>query len=86
MLNRYSKKFGFGIEKIRIRDGKNLDTGLRFWIRNTRIKNTGVADPDPGSGTFLTPKSGIQNRFFPDPGSQIHTFESLGTIFWVKIL
>ncbi len=28
-----------------------------------------VADPDPGSGTFLTPGSGIQNRFFPDPGS-----------------
>jgi hypothetical protein len=25
---------------------------------------------DPGSGTFLTPGSGIRNRFFPDPGSQ----------------
>ncbi len=30
-----------------------------------------VADPDPGSGTFLTPGSGIRNRFFPDPGSRI---------------
>ncbi len=32
-----------------------------------------VADPDPGSGIgcFLTPGSGIRNRFFPDPGSQI---------------
>jgi hypothetical protein len=30
-----------------------------------------VADPDPGSGAFLTPGSGIQNRFFPDPGSRI---------------
>ncbi len=30
-----------------------------------------VADPDPGSGTFLTPGSGIWNRFFPDPGSRI---------------
>ncbi len=43
-----------------------------------------VADPDPGSGAFLTPVSGIRNRFFPDPGSQTHIFESLETIFWVK--
>jgi hypothetical protein len=49
------------------------------------------ADPDPGSGAFLTPGSGIRNRFFPDPGSRIpdpgsqtHIFESLVTIFWVK--
>jgi len=28
-----------------------------------------VADPDPGSGAFWTPGSGIRNRFFPDPGS-----------------
>ncbi len=26
-----------------------------------------VADPDPGSGAFLTPGSGIRNRFIPDP-------------------
>ena len=45
---------------------------------------TSVADPDPGSGAFLTPGSGIRNRFFPDPGSQIHNSESLLTIFWVK--
>ncbi len=30
-----------------------------------------VADPDPGSGAFLTPGSGIRNRFFPDLGSRI---------------
>jgi hypothetical protein len=30
-----------------------------------------VSDPDPGSGAFLTPGSGIRNRFFPDPGSRI---------------
>ncbi len=30
-----------------------------------------VADPDPGSGAFLTPGSGIRNGFFPDPGSRI---------------
>ncbi len=40
--------------------------------------------PDPGSGAFLTPGSGIRNRFFPDPVSQSHIFESLVTIFWVK--
>ncbi len=28
--------------------------------------------------------SGIRNRFFPDPGSQTHIFESLMTTFWVK--
>ncbi len=34
-----------------------------------------VADPDPGSGAFLTPGpgSGIRNRFFPDLGSRIPT-------------
>ncbi len=30
-----------------------------------------VADPDPGSGAFLTPGSGIRDGFFPDPGSRI---------------
>jgi hypothetical protein len=32
-----------------------------------------VADPDPGSGAFLPPGSGIRIRdeFFPDPGSRI---------------
>ncbi len=39
---------------------------------------------DPGSGAFLTPGSGIRDRFFPDPGSQTHIFESLVTIFLVK--
>jgi hypothetical protein len=50
-----------------------------------------VADSDPGSGAFLTPRSGIRNRVFPDtacrisdPGSQTHTFQSFVTILWVK--
>jgi hypothetical protein len=30
-----------------------------------------VADPDPGSGAFLTPGSGIRNGFIPDLGSRI---------------
>ncbi len=43
-------------------------------IRKAILKPTlynSVADPDPGSGAFLTPGSGIRNRFFPDPGSRI---------------
>ncbi len=32
---------------------------------------TSFADPDPGSGAFLTPGSGIRNRFFPSLGSRI---------------
>jgi hypothetical protein len=40
-----------------------------------------VADPDPGSGAFLTPGSGIRNRVFPDPGSQDHILKSFLTIF-----
>jgi hypothetical protein len=43
-----------------------------------------AADTDPGSGAFLTPVSGIRERFFPDPGSQAHIFESLVKILWVK--
>jgi hypothetical protein len=44
-----------------------------------------VADPDPGSGAFLTPGSGIRKGFIPDPGSQTHIFEILvTTTFWVK--
>ncbi len=37
------------------------------------LVSSSVADPDPGSGAFLTPGSGsgIRNRFFPDPGSRI---------------
>jgi hypothetical protein len=51
---------------------------LRFTVFSS------VADPDPGSGAFLTPGSGIRNRFFPDPGSQDHIFKSFLTIFLVK--
>ena len=44
---------------------------------------------DPRFGAFLTPGSGIRNRFFPDPGSlipdpssQTHIIEGLVTTFW----
>jgi hypothetical protein len=41
-----------------------------------------VADPDPGSGAFLTPgpRSGIGVSQIPDLGSQIHISENLVTI------
>jgi hypothetical protein len=47
--------------------------------------NSSVADPDPGSGAFLTPGTGID--FLLDPGSRIpnlYVYESSMTIFWVK--
>jgi hypothetical protein len=54
--------------------------------------NYSVADPDSGSGAFLTPGSGMGK--YQDPGSGSgsgmnnpdHISESLETIFWVKIL
>jgi hypothetical protein len=62
---------------------------LRIKFCNHQRPGRSVADPDPGSYAFLTPGSGIRNRFFSgsrisDPGSQTHIFESLVTIFWVK--
>ncbi len=52
------------------------------------LTETSVADPGPGSGAFLTPGSEIRDpektysgSLIPDPGSQIHIFESLVTIF-----
>jgi hypothetical protein len=48
-----------------------------------------VADPDPGSGAFFTPGSGIDFFQFPDLGSLPRNVTlisvSLVTIFWVKI-
>jgi hypothetical protein len=40
-----------------------------------------IRDRDPGSGAFLTPGSGIRNRFFPDPGSLISDARSQTHIF-----
>jgi hypothetical protein len=61
----------------------DLDPDPSYQMKAQKLKKSSVADPDPGSGPFLTPGSGIRDRLFPDPGSQIHNFESL-TIFWVK--
>jgi hypothetical protein len=46
-----------------------------------------VADPNPGSGVFLT-SPGLVKKQDPDPGMNIpdHISQSLETIFWVKVL
>jgi hypothetical protein len=61
--------FELGIKtKINCRTPK---TKLRRFM--ILILQHSVADPVPGSGAFLTPGSGIRNRFFriPDLGSRI---------------
>ncbi len=40
-------------------------------LKKVSVPFPSVADPDPGSGAFLTPGSGFRNGFFPDPGSRI---------------
>jgi hypothetical protein len=71
LLNLYTKRL-LCTEKIYIRVYGLIEAVLRIRIR------------DSGSDAFLTPGSGIRTRFFPDPGSLTHIFESLVTIFWVK--
>jgi hypothetical protein len=57
---------------------------IRIQLNSFRIRITSVADPDPGSGAFLTPGSGRGFFRISDPGSQTHIFEGLVTSFWVK--
>jgi hypothetical protein len=47
-----------------------------------------AADPDPASGTFLTPGSGMGKKYISGSGINIpdHISKSLETIFGVKIL
>jgi hypothetical protein len=54
-----------------------LQKKILVWIR---IQIQQGLDPDPGSGAFLTPGSGIRDE---QPGSY---FRKLRTIFCVKIL
>jgi hypothetical protein len=44
----------------------------------------GSADPDPPQNVMDPQHCGIGFFRISDPGSQIHIFESLLTIFWVK--
>jgi hypothetical protein len=52
-------------------DFSHVDSQIQIRLIENVIALLSVADPDPGSGSFLTPGSGIRNRFFPDPGSRI---------------
>jgi hypothetical protein len=57
-------------------------------VQNRHLLNS-VADPDPGSGAFLTPGSGIGFFQIPDSGSRIpdpkpHIFESIFNFFLGK--
>jgi hypothetical protein len=70
--------------------GFEIDISSRLtqvWLRFT-VLGFSVADPDPGSGAFLTRGPGIRKRFFriTDPGSQTYIFEILVSVFWVKVL
>jgi hypothetical protein len=62
-LNQISAEF---IE-IRIRTLLINAIIVQFWIWLKSVLRIW----DPGSGAFLTPGSGIRNRFIPDPGSRI---------------
>jgi len=53
-------------------DFSHVDSQIQIRLIENVIALLSVADPDPGSGSFLTPGSGIRNRFFsgsriPDP-------------------
>ncbi len=50
-----------------------VPTQLTMSNQNSPWKKTNdcISVSDSGSGAFLTPGSGIRNRFFPDPGSRI---------------
>jgi hypothetical protein len=58
-----------------------LDLDSTFF--NIKYSGTSVADPDPGSGAFLTLDPG-RNRFLPDPGCQTNIFDGFMTVFGVK--
>jgi hypothetical protein len=45
-----------------------------------------VADPDPGSGAFLAPGSGISKKSGSGMNNPDHISENLKNNFWVKIL
>jgi len=67
--------------------GQVLRAGQHFHNLHQHLKtNQGfsVADPDPGSGAFLTPGSGMGKKSRSGSRMNIpeHTAESLETIFW----
>ncbi len=55
----------------KFRGGRGARPTVKHALFPTAFMTYSVADPDPGSGAFLTPGSGIRDRFFADPGSRI---------------
>ncbi len=53
-------------------------------ITDKEVRTVISSVPDPGSGAFFTPRSGIDFFRMSDSGSPTHIFESLVTIFWVR--
>jgi hypothetical protein len=57
----------FGMEKIRRDPGSHFwELSNNFWVQNWKSYQFIFADPDPGSGTLLTPGSKVR-----DPGGNI---------------
>ncbi len=68
--SRGQKGTGFRIRNtVNICARSSLTTNLISTLFVANLLPTSVADP--GSGTFMTPGSGILDSFFPDTGSQI---------------
>jgi hypothetical protein len=59
---------------------------LSVTVNKIPIHFSSGADPDPGSGAFLTPGSGLGKKSRSGSGMNIPDLisESLETIFWVK--
>ncbi len=58
-------------------------SGQLSHLRNT-YGTVSVVDPDPGSGAFLTPGSGMGKKSRSGSGMNIHYNSE--TFFWLKIL
>jgi hypothetical protein len=88
LLSRYSPVIQDRIALLKVTVFVSATAYTHTQLRPTAVLRIRIQ----GSGAFLTPGSGIWNRFFPEPGHWImdpgipkHIFESLMTIFWVKI-
>ncbi len=64
----FGKTAGSGSALNQCRSATRIFTNvLKHWFS--------AADPDPGSGAFLTPGSEIREKYFPDPGSNSYFWE-----------
>ncbi len=57
-------RMGIGIVWIPIRIRIYSRSASKRWRSTILVLESSVADPDPGSGAFLTPGSGIPNPYF----------------------